>query len=77
MKLYLRRNVPPSEKIPVHGVDYRKGKDCGVAHEFMTRDCKPIFFTQSDFDDSHFQEEFVELTPFELGATIQNIVWGE
>lgn len=70
MKLYLQRIEPPEgEDLPIHGVDYHKNvppEGCGRRHEFSTRSCRPIVFTEEEMlRDSH-PERFVELTPFLL-----------
>jgi hypothetical protein len=89
MKLYVKlitdENGDVPESAPVHGVDYRKGHPCGRSHEFHTRNCKPVVFTQDDVDSSKERELYVELTPFRSdvvhvdtdGTMNRGVVWGE
>jgi hypothetical protein len=55
----------------VHGVDYRggleEGQECGRVHEFATRKCQPIIYTQEQKDRLSYptdQDRWVEVTPF-------------
>jgi hypothetical protein len=83
MKLYLwlitdeEGRVP--EHAPVHGVDYKKGNPCGRSHEYHTRDCKPIVFTEGEILESlkRHPEQYVELVFLRTGKEIESIVWGE
>lgn len=65
MKIYLMRNSNESR----HGVDYRhglkKGQECGRIHEFNTRSCRPVFFTEDDVTQEGIDKgDFVELVYF-------------
>jgi len=75
MKLYLHRNqrLRGFGDFPIHGKDYTKGtenKECGIPHEFRTRGCKPVFFTQEDVDASGSPDDYVEIVPFHGGMEI-------
>lgn len=53
----------------VHGVNYRKGledgRECGRVHEFHTRCCKPVAYTEEQAKRFALStDELVELEPF-------------
>jgi hypothetical protein len=69
MRLYMKRN-PLETRNAVHGVDYHRGledgRECGTVHEFMTKNCQPVIFTEDEKNDWHNQEGFVEVVRFGL-----------
>lgn len=82
MKLYLELNHYDTKSL-IHGVDYHKGLEdgrrCGRVHEYMTRSCKPIVFTEEELGASLelHPERFVEVIPLRDNLTIESIVCGE
>lgn len=71
MKVYLLLNSPePISAYCINGVDYKKGipvgKVCGKAHEYVTKDCIPVFYTEKEKEKLSLDEKerLVELVPF-------------
>jgi len=62
LKFYLSRNLKEIRET-IHGEGgYQANSGCGKTHEFMTRKCSPILFTEEDVKDLSFLDEFVEVS---------------
>lgn len=74
MKLYLQYNGDEKQEA-IHGVDYHKGledgRTCGKRHEFMTKNCVPVVYTEEELYGN--LDNFVELKSWYLNKTISGV----
>lgn len=61
-RYFLQLNTPEIRE-KIHGVDYFKNEqECGRKHEFMTKNCHPILFTEAEIDGWDPEANFVEVS---------------
>lgn len=63
MKLYVQR-IPKELEGKIHGIDYGFETPCGRKHEFQTRNCCPVVYTEEQFRNHVSKDDFVELVMF-------------
>jgi hypothetical protein len=71
MKLFLCRYDKETREA-IHGVDYMKGVPeggCGTRHEFHTRECHPVVYTEEEKERLP-GNDWVELVPFRVDAEL-------
>lgn len=68
--------LPEKKRNETHGVDYVKGVNCGRKHEYVTRNCKPVFYTEEEVNvwGPGSIGEFIELTPFATNSPEESAI---